>query len=72
MNILVTGAHGFVGRNLVSQLHNIMTGKARFYGDVSVNAIFEYDVDTNPGELDTFCCECDFVFNLAEIGRAHV
>ena len=69
MNILVTGAHGFVGRNLVSQLHNIMTGKARFYGDVSVNAIFEYDVDTNPGELDTFCCECDFVFNLAGVNR---
>ena len=69
MNILVTGARGFVGRNLVAQLHNIRTGKTRCYGDVSVDAVFEYDVDSDPGELDTFCRECDFVFNLAGVNR---
>lgn len=69
MNILVTGAHGFVGRNLVSQLRNIQSGKARCYGDVAVDAVFEYDVDTDPGELDVFCRECDFVFNLAGVNR---
>lgn len=54
MNILVTGAHGFVGRNLVSQLRNIQSGKARCYGDVAVDAVFEYDVDTDPGNLTCF------------------
>lgn len=69
MNILVTGARGFVGRNLVSQLRNIQSGKARCYGDVAVDAVLEYDVDTVPGELDEFCRECDFVFNLAGVNR---
>lgn len=69
MNILVTGAHGFVGRNLVSQLRNIQSGKTRCYGDVAVDAVLEYDVDTDPGELDVFCRECDFVFNLAGVNR---
>lgn len=69
MNILVTGARGFVGRNLVSQLRNIQSGKARCYGDVAVDAVLEYDVDTDPGELDVFCRECDFVFNLAGVNR---
>ena len=69
MNILVTGAHGFVGRNLVFQLRNIQSGKARCYGDVAVDAVLEYDVDTDPGELDVFCRECDFVFNLAGVNR---
>ena len=69
MNILVTGAHGFVGRNLVFQLSNIQSGKVRCYGNVAVDAVLEYDVDTNPRELDVFCRECDFVFNLAGVNR---
>ena len=69
MNILVTGARGFVGRNLVSQLRNIQAGKARCYGDVAVDAVFEYDIDTDPGELDRFCRECNFVFNFAGVNR---
>lgn len=69
MNILVTGAHGFVGRNLVFQLRNIQSGKVRCYGNVAVDAVLEYDVDTNPRELDVFCRECDFVFNLAGVNR---
>lgn len=58
-----------MGRNLVSQLRNIQSGKARCYGDVAVDAVLEYDVDTDPGELDVFCRECDFVFNLAGVNR---
>lgn len=69
MKILVTGSRGFVGRNLVSQLRNIQSGKARCYGDVSIDAVFEYDIDTNLGNLDRFCQECDFVFNLAGVNR---
>ncbi|WP_018336414.1 capsular polysaccharide biosynthesis protein CapF [Butyricimonas synergistica] len=69
MNILVTGARGFVGRNLVSQLRNIQSGKARCYGDVAVDAVLEYDVDSRTGELDEFCRVCDFVFNLAGVNR---
>lgn len=68
MNILVTGARGFVGRNLVSQLRNIQLGKARCYGEVVVD-VFEYDIDTDPALLDVFCRECDFVFNLAGVNR---
>ena len=69
MNILVTGARGFVGRNLVSQLRNIQLGKARCYGEVVVDVVFEYDIDTDPALLDVFCRECDFVFNLAGVNR---
>lgn len=70
MNILVTGARGFVGRNLVSQLRNIQSGKAKNYA-VSGEAltVFEYDVDSNPAELDTYCRQADFVFNLAGVNR---
>lgn len=70
MNILVTGARGFVGRNLVSQLRNIQSGKAKNYA-VSGEAltVFEYDVDSNPAELDAYCRQADFVFNLAGVNR---
>lgn len=70
MNILVTGAKGFFGRNLVSQLHNIQFGKARNYPfsgeDIKV---FEYDVDSDPEELEVYCKNADFVFNLAGVNR---
>ena len=69
MKILVTGAKGFVGRNLCSQLHNIKDGKARWYGGVQVDAIYEYDLGSTPGELDAWCRECDFVFNLVGVNR---
>ncbi len=69
MKILVTGAKGFVGKNLCVQLNNIKDGKARCYGDVTVEAVFEYDLDSTPEELDEWCKEADFVFNLAGVNR---
>ena len=69
MKILVTGAKGFVGKNLCAQLNNIKDGKARCYGDVTVEAVFEYDLDSTPEELDQWCKEADFVFNLAGVNR---
>ena len=70
MKILVTGAHGFVGRNLVSQLRNIRDGKARNYALSGEELeIFEYDVDTAPSLLDDYCRQADFVFNLAGVNR---
>ena len=69
MRILVTGAKGFVGKNLCSQLNNIKEGKARWYGDVKIDAVYEYDIDSTPEQLDEWCKECDFVFNLAGVNR---
>ena len=69
MKILVTGAKGFVGKNLCAQLNNIKGGKARCYGDVTIEAVYEYDLDSTPEELDAWCRDCDFVFNLAGVNR---
>lgn len=69
MKILVTGAKGFVGKNLCCQLNNIKEGKARCYGDLQVDEVFEYDIDSTPEQLDSWCGECDFVFNLAGVNR---
>ena len=69
MKILVTGAKGFVGKNLCCQLNNIKEGKARCYGDLQVDEVFEYDIDSIPEQLDSWCGECDFVFNLAGVNR---
>lgn len=68
MKILVTGAGGFVGRNLCAQLNNIRNGKAKNY-PVAIEAVFEYDIDSTPEELDRYCREADFVFNLAGVNR---
>lgn len=68
MKILVTGAKGFVGKNLCVQLKNIRDGKARNY-DVSVSDVYEYDLDSTPEELDAWCAQVDFVFNLAGVNR---
>ena len=69
MRILVTGAKGFVGKNLCSQLLNIQEGKARWYGDLQIDAVYEYDLDSTPEQLDEWCKDCDFVFNLAGVNR---
>lgn len=69
MKILVTGAKGFVGRNLCAQLNNIKDGKARCYGDLLVEAVYEYDVDSAPEALERYCADADFVFNLAGVNR---
>lgn len=69
MKILVTGAKGFVGKNLCAQLNNIKDCKARCYGDLSVTEVYEYDIDSTPEELDRWCKDCDFVFNLAGVNR---
>ena len=69
MKILVTGAKGFVGKNLCAQLNNIKDGKARCYGDLAIEEVFEYDLDSTPEQLDAWCKECDFVFNLAGVNR---
>ena len=69
MKILVTGARGFVGKNLCAQLKNIRDGKARCYGDLSVTEIYEYDIDSTAEELERYCKDCDFVFNLAGVNR---
>lgn len=70
MNILVTGAKGFVGRNLISQLHNIQSGKAKNYHLSGEQLkVFEYDIDSDPAELEVYCKNANFVFNLAGINR---
>ena len=69
MKILVTGAKGFVGKNLCAQLNNIKEGKARWYGEITITEVFEYDIDSTEETLDGYCKEADFVFNLAGVNR---
>lgn len=70
MKILVTGAKGFVGRNLCAQLKNIRDGKAKWYNlPEPIEAIYEYDIDSTPEDLDRWCQDCTFVFNLAGVNR---
>ena len=69
MNILITGAKGFVGRNLVCCLENIRQGKDRTRPNIAIDHIFEYDVDTEPALLAEYCAAADFVFNLAGVNR---
>ena len=70
MRILVTGAKGFVGRNLCAQLKNIRDGKAKWYNlPEPIEAIYEYDIDSTPEQLNQWCKDCDFVFNLAGVNR---
>lgn len=69
MKILVTGAKGFVGKNLCAQLKNIRDGKDRRFPELKIEEIFEYDLDSTPEELDAWCASADFVFNLAGVNR---
>ena len=86
MKILVTGAKGFVGRNLCIELKNIRDGKSRHWGlapaqscakrewlasaqTLSIDEVFEYDIDSTPEQLEAWCREADFVFNLAGVNR---
>ena len=69
MKVLVTGAKGFVGKNLCWALKNIQAGKDKTHPDLTIEAVYEYDLDSTPEELDTWCRECDFVFNLAGVNR---
>ncbi len=68
MNILITGAKGFVGKNLVENLKNIRDGKNRTR-QITIEQIYEYDIDTDPALLKGFCEKADFVFNLAGVNR---
>ena len=69
MKILVTGAKGFVGKNLCAQLNNIREGKNKSYGDLTISEVFEYDIDSTLEQLESYCQSCDFVFNLAGVNR---
>jgi len=69
MKILVTGAKGFVGKNLCANLRNIQEGKDRRFPELSIEDIFEYDLGNTHEQLDTWCADCDFVFNLAGVNR---
>lgn len=69
MKILVTGANGFVGKNLCWALKNIQNSKDKTHPGLTVDAVYEYDLDSTPEELDTWCKDTDFVFNLAGVNR---
>ena len=69
MNILVTGSNGFFGRNLVENLKNIRDGKDSTHPTLKIDEIYEYDINNTEAELDKFCSDCDFVFNLAGVNR---
>jgi len=69
MNVLITGAKGFIGKNLIAELNNIKEGKAKGYNLTWDLTLFEYDVDTDPALLEDYCKEADFVFHLAGVNR---
>lgn len=69
MKILVTGAKGFVGKNLVAALENVKNGKDKTHPEINIDEIYSYDIDSEKSELDRYCSDADFVFNLAGINR---
>ena len=69
MNILITGAKGFVGKNLVENLKNIKDGKDKTHPQIQVDELYLYDIDTPLEVLEEGCQNADFVFNLAGVNR---
>lgn len=69
MNILVTGAKGFVGKNLCAQLNAIRLATDCRFPDLQIDSVMEYDIDSTPDDLDRYCAKADFVFNLAGVNR---
>lgn len=69
MKVLVTGAKGFVGKNLCTQLNAIKDGKDRRFHNLTIDEVMEYDIDSTPEQLDKYCSKADFVFNLAGVNR---
>ena len=69
MNILITGACGFVGKNLCASLRNIRDGKDKTHPDITIDTIYEYDIDSQAAVLEEACEKADFVFNLAGVNR---
>jgi len=69
MKILVTGSAGFVGQNLVESLKNIKNGKDKTRTELKIEEIYEYDMNSTEEELEKYCTDCDFVFNLAGVNR---
>ena len=69
MNVLITGANGFVGKNLVANLQNIKDGKNRTRPNIKIDNIYCYDIDSTDEELNEYCKNADFVFNLAGVNR---
>lgn len=69
MNVLITGAAGFVGKNLTAALQNIRDGKDRVHSEIKIDALYLYDADIAIELLDAYCAEADFVFHLAGVNR---
>ena len=69
MKILITGAKGFVGKNLTEALNNIKDGKDRTHPEIAIDGLYLYDIDTDSALLDEYCKDADFVFNLAGVNR---
>ena len=69
MNILITGAQGFVGKNLTAALRNIAEGKDRTHPALTIGELYLYDLDTDPALLEGYCQKADFVFHLAGVNR---
>ncbi|MBQ4109861.1 MAG: capsular polysaccharide biosynthesis protein CapF [Clostridia bacterium] len=69
MNILITGTKGFVGKNLVESLKNIRDGKDKTRGELKIDEIYEYDIESDISELDEYCKKAEFIFHLAGVNR---
>ena len=69
MNVLITGAGGFVGKNLTEALRAVADGRDRTHPELAIGELYLYDLDTDPALLDTYCERADFVFHLAGVNR---